>query len=285
MVKTHPAAVIARNPGRKGFYLVLAALLGWAGLFVRSAQKTAEINDDALVSALVTAEETYLALTPKMNALSKGLLDLRLPVAAAQSIFGPSVVLSDLGPIPAATVTNAPMIETRSWPVDATAKKVTQVDLWRPLLDAVSSFEHAKLFIAAGNHPKGDPLRYEANAGFEALAKMKTGEWRSLHARMTLIWERAKQASDNQRPEWQITYWKPEQLDGLASPKRLFVESLDTALRRPDDLEMARHSNHYQETVKYYRDGMKKPPHPYFAPISVNQKEGIAIADIDGDGF
>ena len=30
---------------------------------------------------------------------------------------------------------------------------------------------------------------------------------------------------------------------------------------------------------------MKKLPHPYFAPISVNQKEGLAVADVNGDGF
>src|SRR5262249_19795374 len=98
-------------------------------------------------------------------------------------------------------------------------------------------------------------------------------------AKINLLWERTTATG------WQITTWKTEQLDWLASPKRLFVESLDTALRRPDDLERARHSNHYEATVKYYREGMKKPPHPYFAPISVNQKEGLAIVDIDGDGF
>ena len=37
--------------------------------------------------------------------------------------------------------------------------------------------------------------------------------------------------------------------------------------------------------MKYYREGMKTLPHPYFAPISVNQKEGIAVADVNGDGF
>ena len=46
-----------------------------------------------------------------------------------------------------------------------------------------------------------------------------------------------------------------------------------------------RRSQHYEATVKYYREGMKKLPHPYFAPISVNQKEGIAVADVNGDGF
>ena len=88
------------------------------------------------------------------------------------------------------------------------------------------------------------------------------------------------------RPDrWQITGWKTEDMRWIASPKRLFVEALDTALRPPQDPQTLRRSQHYEATVKYYREGMKQPPHPYFAPISVNQKEGIAVADINGDGF
>jgi hypothetical protein len=50
-------------------------------------------------------------------------------------------------------------------------------------------------------------------------------------------------------------------------------------------LEKLRRSEHYEATLKYYREGMKTPPHPYFAPISANQKEGVSVADVDGDGF
>src|SRR6185369_6828166 len=70
-----------------------------------------------------------------------------------------------------------------------------------------------------------------------------------------------------------------------ASPKRLFVEALDTALRGPQEAAKLRRSLHYEATVQHYRDSMKRLPHPYFAPISANQKEGIAVADVNGDGF
>src|SRR5262249_12904319 len=70
----------------------------------------------------------------------------------------------------------------------------------------------------------------------------------------------------------------------VASPERLFVEAVDTAARAEDRAKV-RHSGHYEAAVKYYREGMKTLPHPYFAPISANQKEGVAVADNDGDGF
>src|SRR5262245_31269946 len=60
----------------------------------RSPDRTASTNrtaDDAsVISGLVTAEETYLKLAPRMNALSKGLLDLRLPGPGTEVIFAPA---------------------------------------------------------------------------------------------------------------------------------------------------------------------------------------------------
>lgn len=242
-------------------------------------------KDAAVVSAMVTAEETYLALSPKLSALSKGLLNLSLPGPGAESVFASSVSISDLGAAPAMTVADAGMIESRTWPPAKETKEVTKVDLWRPLLDAVSWFEHAKVFISDGNHPDGDTMRYEATGGFEALAKMKSGEWRSLHGKMKLSWQRAKAVTGEPVPGWQIIAWKTEEMHWFASPKQLFVEALDTALRSPQDLAKTRRSEHYETVLKYYREGMKSLPHPYFAPISANQKDGVAVADVDGDGF
>ena len=42
-------------------------------------------------------------------------------------------------------------------------------------------------------------FRYEAKGGFEALAKMKSGEWRSLHGKMKL--SLATRESDGQRAD------------------------------------------------------------------------------------
>ena len=250
----------------------------------KKAQRTPVADDSAVISALVSAEETSLKLSPKMSALSAGLLELRLPGTGVESVFASSVTVSDVGPAPTNTAGEG-MIESRTWPVSGGSNAVAKVDLWRPLLDSVSKFEHAKLSIISGEHPGGDMYRYESQAGFEALAMMKSGEWRSLHGKMRLSWRRAKEIAGEPVPEWQITAWMTDAMDYSASGKRLFVEALDTAMRTPEEAARLRHSGHYEATLKYYKEGMKSPPHPYFAPISANQKEGVAIADIDGDGF
>lgn len=238
-----------------------------------------------MVSALVTAEETCMSLAPKMTALSRGLLDLRLPAPGAEPIFAPSVNVSDLGPAPALKASGPDMLESRSWPVSDQSLEVSTVNLWRPLLDAVAAFDHAKVYVMSGEHTGGDLTRFEANGGFDALAKMKSGEWRSFHGDLKLSWRRATPREGEPRPEWQISAWKTERLECIASPTKLFVESLDSALRNPDDVKKLRHSQHYETTVKYYKEGMKTLPHPYFAPISANQKDAVAVADVDGDGF
>jgi len=266
----------------------LFCMLALASLFFPGCKKNDRVkagDDAAVISALVTAEETSLKLSPKMSALARGLLNLRLPGPGAENVFAPSVSVSDIGPAPATSGASSDRLDSRVWPVTMATKQVQEVNLWRPLLDAVSSFDHAKLSIIDGEHPDGDMLRYEAKVGFEALAMMKSGEGCSFQGKMKLIWRRAKSTAGEPVPEWRITNWKTEELYYHASARRLFVEAVDTALSVPQDREKVRRSEHYEATVKYYRDGMKSLPHPYFAPISANQKDGVAVADIDGDGF
>ena len=239
-------------------------------------------NDDALVSALVRDEETHLALMPKIRLLSASIHSgLQLPGAAAE-VFAPGVQVRDLGPAPELKAEGA--LVSKAWPVTDKVANVEKVDLWRPLLDAVKRFEHAKVFIGSGTHPGGDAYRFESEGGFEALAQLKSGDWCALDGKVKIDWEREQKADGSAGP-WKIRRWKTQSMQWSASPKRLFVEALDVAMRGGQNAAQLRRSLHYETTLKFYRDPMRKMPHPYFAPISVNQKEGVAIADVNGDGF
>ena len=134
--------------------------------------------DNALVRSIVTAEETSLVLTRKLNVLAEGLLDLRLPgpSTAAAAVFAPLVATVDIGPLPVLSATNELLVESRPWPLSHSTNRTAQVDLWRPLLDAVAFFEYAKFSIIDGAHPDGDMWRYEAACAFEALAKMNPAD-------------------------------------------------------------------------------------------------------------
>src|SRR5262245_13019756 len=110
-------------------------------------EQAVDVKDSAIISALVTSEETCLKLNPKLGALSKGLLNLRLPGPGteAETVFAPSVTVSDLGPPPSLTPTGTVTLESRPWPVATDTKEVAKVDLWRPMLDVVSFFDHARI--------------------------------------------------------------------------------------------------------------------------------------------
>ncbi|HIL61969.1 MAG TPA: VCBS repeat-containing protein, partial [Porticoccaceae bacterium] len=247
---------------------------------------TIKKHDGAVIRALVAAEETYLNLNQKMNALSEGLLDLRLPgpAAGAENVFSTTVTTVDLDPVPAATPTDSSKFEAHPWPVAALSRQTEGVNLWRPMLDKISYFEHAKVKLISGGHPDENMWRYEAKGGFEALARMKSDQWFSFEGRMDITWGRPK-TDGGGAGEWQITGWKTTEMNWRTSPRRLFAEALDTAMRVPQEASMLRRSLHYEATVKHYLEGTKQLPHPYFAPISANQKEGTAVADVNGDGF
>lgn len=245
----------------------------------------AKSEDSVIVGTLVTSEETDLALRVKMVALSEGLLNLRLPGPDRTALFAPAVVVRDLAESSGVGDLSGGKIATNAWPIAPGEKSVTQPNLWRPLLDSIAWFEHAKVHLIRGEHPGGDPYRYDSKVGFEAMARMKTGEWRSFHGKVDVVWQRPKVNPGDPVSDWSIATWATEALHWVASPRQLFVESLDQSIRPIQDVERLRRSPHYQATLKYYRSGMKAPPHPYFAPISANQKEGLAVADVDGDGF
>ena len=105
------------RPTRPIGTVVVLLVLGLASPACRKAEVgqgaapgDAASEDAAVISALVTAEETYLTLSPKMSALSKGLLNLRLPGPGAEAVFAPSVSVRDIGPAPERTAIDAPMI-------------------------------------------------------------------------------------------------------------------------------------------------------------------------------
>ncbi len=224
-------------------------------------------------------------LGPKMTALTRALYELRLPGSTPEvrAVFAPNAAANALGPLPPFTAVDAPLL-THSWPVSTNAEPVASAGVWQPLLEAVAQFAHARLQVLTGEHPAGDMSRFNSQAAFAALAQMKSGEWRSFEARLALDWQRSLGA-DGRPGEWQIASWSTDSLTWTASPRRLFTESLDKAMRGPQNAARLRRSLHYEATVRHYRDGMKNLPHPYFAPISVNQKEGLAIVDINADGF
>ena len=254
-------------------------------------------RDNALVLDLVTTEELILQLTPKLQELSGGLLNLKLPDPRSRGQFDETVWSVDLGSDPPASrqELRGVAVSLRGLPVahERVTSPAAELDLWRPLLDRVAYFEHARFYFVDGALTEGFG-HFQGNVGFAGLARMRSGEWQAVKARQTVHWRRlpaeASDSSDDASgdpaaPRWRIDGWETRELKTASSRQLLFVESLDQALPDAGDLGRARHSLHHQAAIRYYKNGATILPARYFAAISANQKPGLSVVDIDGDGF
>ena len=243
-------------------------------------------QDNLVVRRLVDNEETLLDLNNRFTLLGSGLRDLRLPgpTPDAEDVFGNSVDVVDLLQPQAAGPAKVFSAKSHAWPVSSVSTKTDTINLWRPLLDQIAYLEQVKLELMRGTHPNDDRWRFLSTARFRALAFMKSGEWRSLDGEIAVTWNRTKHPDSSTGP-WKITHWETSHLHWRASPRPLFTEALDKVIRSTGAVSKLRRSQHYEATVRHYRQGMQQLPHPYFAPISANQKEGIAIVDVNNDGL
>ena len=271
---------IASRPARRT--LVAVVLLAVAGMVWYHTgcppDGKFEVDDDKIIGALVMSEETYLTLGPDMARLSADFAGQTLPGPRSIELFAAAgVAVTDAAPAPAAE--GAPALVSRDWPVMPSPRTVPreEIKLWTSLLDGVDLFEFAKVYLIRGEHSGGNETRFHAKAGFEALATMKSKQWTSFSGHMDLEWAKEGGA-------WRITAWHTRDIHFISSPERLFAEVLDQVLPKAQTAAL-RHSEHQAAAVQYYNNGMKNPPHPYFSTISVNHKPGVAVADINGDGF
>ena len=229
-------------------------------------------GDASAIRTIVTSEELILALTPGVASLGKGLLNLQLPDAPRQELFAPTLDVVDLE---GSETDWQPSPDKKSMAADS-------AQLWSSLLNDVAFFEHAKFGIVKGNFEPGNSKRFIASVYFSAVARMKADQWCGLSAKLSVGWQNV--STTDSEDDWRITEWQTKEFSSVASDELWFQESLDEALPRPADVVSLRRSQHHEETITFYEEGRKGIPHRYFATISVNQKPGIAIADIDSDG-
>ena len=257
-------------------------------------QEPAEVHRQPDVRALVHSEELTLELTPRLKGLATSLLNLRFPDHHSYPLLEDQINVIDLesGAEPAATdtlVTGG--ITSRSWPVESQGRYVSskQLKLWRGLLDAVDHFAHAKFYFIRGQFSDANRTVFEADVGFAGLAFMKNGKWRAVKAKQTVHWRREPAASANVGPIWRIFVWHTAGLETTDSDRLLFDEVLNHALPDRHARRRARKSHQVDYVVEWARTGRvgleNQRYQRYFAQRTTGQHPGLAVADVDGDGW
>ncbi|MCH8047347.1 MAG: VCBS repeat-containing protein [Planctomycetes bacterium] len=252
-------------------------------------------SDASQVRALVASEELILALTPRLRALSHSVLNLKLPDHAGRNLFEPTIRLVDLASDAATqpTARRLATISAREQQLPVAAEAVEQkrdaLVMWRGLLRETAYFEHAKFYIVRGEFLGQGFDTFQTEIGFAGLARTTAGNWRSVKATQQVLWRRSATAARDANA-WQIAEWKLNEMTTMDRGELLFTDVLDHVIPDDDQRQRARLSKHRSIMMRHYYPGAAfKLPEGYrdgrFFKEATALHPGLAVVDIDGDGF
>ena len=278
-----PARRIAHKHTRwsrvSGVLLVLAALACAPALTVRERPAAPPGYEDVIAS-----EDAILQIEPEIWRLNQSIMNLQLPDEATRRSFGDFVEVLDLGSValPAGSPLGTVLFASVG---DAGAERKVareELSLWGPLLDQVEYFEHAKFYVIEG-HLSDESRRLETELGFEALARITEDRiW--LRGKLNVTWAAGPSLEADGPPTWSIVGWRSGELKTMSVDRPLFAEVLDYALE-PEALLAARRSIHEEFVLEYLLDPEAFEQPKYFGLPATDRHPGVAITDLDGDGF
>lgn len=234
--------------------------------------------------AMIASEEAIVQISPHLERLSHSALNLLLPDEAARALFGDIVRVVDLVSVEARIGDSPGVVGGALHETMASDVARQDLALWRPLLDQVEYFDHARFQVIRGQLRADNPGRLETQLGFDALAHVPDGRlW--LRGELSVTWTAGPPLVEDGPPTWSIAEWRTGELRTMGVDHLLFAEVLDQVLE-PDALGPARRSIHEEFVLEYLLDpdGFQLPT-PYFDPQSADRHPGVAVTDLDGDGF
>ena len=278
------------------FPLVALTVLGLSGC---------DLSDDAaprpdpaegageIVRSIVDSEELLLTLSPELARLEASAGNLRIPDHRSASLFAETVRHNDLVSGAAARPEPGfehPLAQIRHWEIGpARSAPGDALILWRPLLDGVDYLEHAEFTFVRGSFPGDDRDAWEAELGFAALARTKTGAWRSIRAEIETHWTKSEAAEGNRQERaaaWKLDRFALVELRTLDAEERFFAQVGESVLREPAVRARASGSRQEQHILASVREGRAwEPPARPFYVKSTSAQPGLSVVDIDGDGF
>ncbi len=251
--------------------------------------------DDSLASAarnstdvrqLVGVEELILRLTPQLKRLAQDVRNLCLPAEAARPLLHPEAEFWDLqSPVAARDEASQTGLSLRVAEQPTALPRVT--NSWQALFAKLDFFEHASFSFVRGEFTSSAWDEFRTDVAFSGLAHRTQGSWIDVHIQLELLWHRDG-ASD--AATWHIVSFRPRTVRLVEAHQLLFADQLDQRIPNSHLREKLRESDHYRYAVRhYYRKLSARLPvemsDARFFPISTAYHPGIAVVDIDGDGW
>ncbi len=278
--------IATRSTRRSGSTIQATASIAVGFVVVWGAWGSLLAVPSASWTEMEAAEEAIVALGPELRRLSHSVLNLQLPDPSARQSFGDSVTVRDIRVVGSPQDLRFGAVEAgfRANPRSPGPVARQDVALWRPLLDVVVFFEHAKFYVIRGALLDDGSGLLETDIGFEALARMGGGRsWIRGHQKVT--WTPEPALEEGADPTWKIVGWHNEGLETMSVRRPLFSDVLDQVLA-PKALVRARRSIHEEHVLNMLlRVEGFAPPHPFFQIPAFDRHPGIAVTDLNQDGF
>jgi len=272
--------------------LLVVAGLGYRFYVRRNAPEIppAQQEEATAIESLVVEEELILALSPRLKQLDRALRNLSLPDRTTRELFTESVEVTDLAsgepPAPDFELPNA-QIDVRHWHfADGTATlEGDALQLLTPLVESVEYFEHGHFYFVDAKLQGDAQDELHSKNGLSGLARTREGSWRAFKCSLKLAWKLNANARSSDATSWRIASWKVVKLETQDAPRKLFAEVLDRVLPNPSDLTRARECLQAQYNIRFVKDPQFVPPHPQFFVHADDKHPGLAVVDIDSDGW
>ncbi len=261
----------------------------WTSYNAERQQILEQGRSDQAVRQLVSSEELLLELTPLLRPLSRSVLNMELPDTSARSLFADRIELSGELALSKQQADSPTGAVTRPWVIENRTEVVGIDDLqiWESLFAETAYFRNAKFYFVRGNFPEGTFERFNAVVGFDGLAIYRDGRNASLHAELDVIWTR--QTDSGNGAAWRITSWKLVDLKSLEASRPLFTNVLENVVADKDLLLRATTSQHTKITSDLIKGKdfylPKGETYPFFFPDATLEHPGVAVVDIDDNGF
>lgn len=250
------------------------------------------------IAEVVESEELLLSLNSKLKKLAMAAKNLQLPDVMNQGLFTDEVQVADVASAPGTDGQDSvPSLDLalESWPVESAERPVSRNDLqlWTPLLEQVAYFERAKFYFFRGEFLNAERTRWKSEVGFSGLARTNDNRWLSISAKQYVVWEdQSTMAQDNldlrfriEKSNWQIESWHQKSMTTQMSSRRMFRDVLDDVLPMAEQRKRARTSLHAEQVYAMTTNEDFVPPYEHFYFIAFDRHPGIAVVDLDHDGF
>lgn len=243
-------------------------------------------------ATMAASEELIFELTPQFKVLAASLNNLAFPDGPSQPLFEPRVAVIDLVPPSDMKQVANLGIEVPQWTVakESRTEPVERLQLWRAFMDRADYVNFPWTEFKAAKAQFLDPAQntFEINLVFQGVGRLKSGGWVWIKAANEVRWRKQPAVDAKGKATWRIYEWRTTRFSTMERNELLFGEVLD-AVVPPESAEAARRSIHEELRLAWMLDKApekeRKVPHKHFTLEGVDRHPGLAIVDLDRDGF